>query len=285
MKRPRFVLSIALLAMLAGPLAPRAIARTSPTISISAPVVETAPLPPTTPLQEEVFIFAQVRYSGDSDVLRLNPTYFRLADSSGVMQPPIPYDGANPLLPQELVGQAQTQGWLLFAVPITDATNLALIYEQSHSGSIPAQLPRTPPFTPRTSSLRGYATAAQQALDAYLGDEALAAGYIVLNINPRQTSALVPPSGEDRAYLEHAHTMLRADHAAFDRITPRGKAAAGLKAQADLTFAAIEKDLAGAASLHSKVQWIAWRAAFSRDDRTLAHLYQAWPGAQPVPIP
>lgn len=285
MSPSRLILAPALLAVLTAALTPQAASPPPPVVTISALLVQPAPLVAAImPPQEELFIFAQVSYNGDSDVLHLNPGYFRLRDRSGVLQPPIPYAGVNPLLSQELVGPAHTQGWLLFALPITDTTNLMLVYEQAHSGNIPAQLPRTLPFTPQPSAPRAYATAAQAALDGYLVDEALAAGYLELNINPGQTGAALALTSADRAYLRRQLTRLAADHAAFDHSAPGDKVVKALKAQADHAFTAIEHDLAGLDSVHSAAQWAPWRAAFIGDDHALVDLYQAWPGAQPVPL-
>ena len=138
------------------------------------------------PTREEVFIYVDVRYSG-ADVLQLSPQNFRLADASGVEHSPQSYDGADPLKPEDLLGAAHVAGWLLFTMP-KGARNLSLVYQQSEqtqSGiTLVTLLARTSPFTPRPSLTRLYAANAQRALDAYLLDEALAAGYIRMEVNP-----------------------------------------------------------------------------------------------------
>src|ERR687883_683243 len=139
---------------------------------LAARYVESVPLDMMgKPTREEVFIYVDVRYSG-ADVLQLSPQNFRLADARGVEHSPQSYDVAGPLL---------------FTMP-KGARNLSLVYQQSEqtqSGITLVTLrARTAPFTPRPNLTRLYAANAQRALDAYLRDEALAAGYIRMEVDP-----------------------------------------------------------------------------------------------------
>lgn len=293
----RYLRLALLLALVAAPLTAHADSQPTGTISLSVLRAEAAPLPAGPPYsnlappRQEVFVYVVAQFSGETtsngggDALHLAVGSFRLRDSNGVMRSPIPYVGPNPLLTTDLSYSARTGGWLLFTLPLTDTANLQVCYVQSHQGYIPLQLPcTTPPFTPHLSLARAYATAAQPALDTYLADEALAAGYIVLNVDAQDSSTALPLSRADRAYLAHVRSTLVHDHAAFDRVTPDGKDAASWKMRADRAFSAIEDDLSRVASLREAAQWPAWRATFGHDDGGLATLYQNWPGAQPVPL-
>jgi hypothetical protein len=235
------------------------------------------------PTREEVFIYVDVRYSG-ADVLQLSPQNFRLADASGVEHSPQSYDGADPLKPEDLLGTAHVAGWLLFTMP-KGSRNLSLVYQQSEqtqSGTtVVTLLARTSPLTPRPNLARLYAANAQQALDAYLCDEALAAGYIRMEVDPLYADGghgALP--GGVRARLEHLRAVLRQDHRAFDLIATPNLEARRLKSDADRTFAAIEGAIAAAPALRRYADWHAWNAAFTEDDRALADLYQIWPGPQ-----
>jgi Domain of unknown function (DUF4352) len=251
---------------------------------IAARYVESVPLDMMgKPTREELFIYVDVRYSG-ADVLQLSPQNFRLADASGVEHSPQSYDGADPLKPEDLLGTAHIVGWLLFTMP-KGTRNLSLVYQQSEqtqSGiTLVTLLARTAPFTPRPNLTRLYAANAQRALDAYLRDEALAAGYIRMEVNPLYTdggNGALP--GDVRARLEHLHAVLRQDHQAFDRVAAPTAAARRLKSNADRTFTAIEGAIAAAPALRRYTDWRAWNAALARDDRALADLYQIWPGPQ-----
>jgi hypothetical protein len=233
--------------------------------------------------REEVFIYVDVRYSG-ADVLQLSPQNFRLADASGVEHSPQSYDGADPLKSEDLLGPAHVAGWLLFTMP-KGTRNLSLIYQQSEqtqSGTtLVTLLARTSPLTPRPNLARLYAANAQQALDAYLCDEALAAGYIRMEVDPLYADGghgALP--GDVRARLEHLHAALRQDHRAFDLVAAPTAAARRLKSDADRTFTAIEGALAAAPALRRYTDWRAWNATLAQDDRALADLYQIWPGPQ-----
>jgi len=235
------------------------------------------------PTREEVFIYVDVRYSG-ADVLQLSPQNFRLADASGVEHSPQSYDGADPLKPEDLLGAAHVAGWLLFTMP-KGARNLSLVYQQSEqtqSGiTLVTLLARTSPFTPRPSLTRLYAANAQRALDAYLLDEAVATGYIRMEVDPLYADGghgAVP--GDVRARLQHMHTLLRQDHRVFDLVAAPTAAASRLKSNADSTFTAIEGAIATAPALRRYADWQAWHAALAQDDRALADLYQTWPGPQ-----
>jgi hypothetical protein len=235
------------------------------------------------PTREEVFIYVDVRYSG-ADVLQLSPQNFRLADASGVEHSPQSYDGADALKSEDLLGTAHIAGWLLFTMP-KGARNLSLVYQQSEqtqSGiTLVTLLARTAPFTPRPNLTRLYAANAQRALDAYLRDEALAAGYIRMEVNPLYAdggNGALP--GDVRARLQHLHAVLRQDHQAFDLVAAPTAEARRLKSDADHTFTAIEGAIAAAPALRRYSDWRAWNAAFTKDDRALADLYQIWPGPQ-----
>jgi hypothetical protein len=233
--------------------------------------------------REQLFIYVDVRYSG-ADVLQLRPQNFRLADARGVEHSPHSYDGADPLKAEDLLGTAHVAGWLLFTMP-KGSRNLSLVYqqaEQTQSGTtLPTVLARTSPFTPRPNLTRLYAANAQRALDAYLRDEALAAGYIRMEVNPLYMdggNGALP--GDVRARLEHLHAVLRQDHQTFDLVAAPTAAARRLKSNADRIFTAIEGAIAAAPALRRYTDWRAWNAAFTKDDRALADFYQIWPGPQ-----
>jgi Domain of unknown function (DUF4352) len=235
------------------------------------------------PKHEELFIYVDVRYSG-ADVLHLSPQNFRLADDSGVEHSPQSYDGANPLRSEDLFSTAHVSGWLLFTMP-KGSRNLSLVYQQSEqtpSGLTQVTLlARTSPFTPRPNLTRLYAANAQRALDAYLLDEALAAGYIRMEVDPLYADGGNGSLPRDvRARLQHLRAVLRQDHRAFDLIATPTAAARRLKSDADSTFTAIEGAIAAAPALRHYAGWLAWNAAFTKDDRALADLYQNWPGPQ-----
>jgi hypothetical protein len=275
---------LALLTALA--LAPglRVHAQSASHLLIAARYVESVPLDTMgNPTREELFIYVDVRYSG-ADVLQLSPQNFRLADASGVEHSPQSYDGADPLKAEDLFGTAHVAGWLLFTMP-KGSKNLSLVYQQSEqtqSGiTLVTPLARTAPFTPRLSLTRLYAANAQPALDAYLRDEALAAGYIRMEVDPLYadggTGAL---PGDVRAHLQHLRAVLRQDHRAFDLIATPNVEARRLKSDADSTFTAIEGAIAAAPALRRYADWHAWHTAFTQHDRALADLYQIWPGPQ-----
>jgi hypothetical protein len=136
-------------------------------------------------------------------------------------------------------------------------------------------------LTPRPNLARLYAANAQRALDAYLCDEALAAGYIRMEVDPLYAdggNGALP--GDVRARLQHLHAALRQDHRAFDLIATPNLAARRLKSDADRAFTAIEDAIAAGPALRRYTDWQAWNAAFTKDDRALADLYQIWPGPQ-----
>ena len=251
---------------------------------IAARYVESVPLDMMgKPTREELFIYVDVRYSG-ADVLQLRPQNFRLADASGVEHSPQSYDGADPLKSEDLLGTAHIAGWLLFTMP-KGARNLSLVYqqtEQTQSGITRVTLlARTSPITPQPNLTRLYAANAQRALDAYLRDEALAAGYIRMEVNPLYTdggNGALP--GDVRARLEHLHAVLRQDHQTFDLVAAPTAAARRLKSNADGIFTAIEGAIAAAPALRRYADWHAWHTAFTQHDRALADFYQDWPGPQ-----
>jgi hypothetical protein len=251
---------------------------------IAARYVESVPLDMMgNPTREEVFIYVDVRYSG-ADVLQLSPQTFRLADASGVEHRPQSYDGADPLKSEDLVGTAHVTGWLLFTMP-KGSRNLSLVYQQSEQAQSGitrvTPLAQTAPFTPRPNLTRLYAANAQRALDAYLCDEALAAGYIRMEVDPLYMdggNGALP--GDVRAHLQHLRAALRQDHRAFDLIAAPTAEARRLKSDADSTFTDIEGAIAAAPALRHYADWHAWNAAFTKDDRALADLYQIWPGPQ-----
>src|SRR5438067_1696734 len=123
---------LALLAVLA--LAPvlRVHAQSAASLRIAAHYVESVPLATMgDPKDEEIFIYADVRYSG-TDVLQLSPWNFRIQDANGVEHGPQSYDGAGPLKSEDLLGKAaHAAGWLLFTMPTKSARNLSLVYQQT----------------------------------------------------------------------------------------------------------------------------------------------------------
>jgi hypothetical protein len=259
-------------------------AQSASQLLIAARYVESVPLDMMgRPAREELFIYVDVRYSG-ANVLHLSPQNFRLTDASGVEHIPQSYDGADPLKSEDLFSTAHVSGWLLFTMP-KGSRNLSLVYQQSEqtqSGITQVTpLARTSPFTPRPNLSRLYAANAQQALDVYLLDEALAAGYIRMEVDPLYAdggNGALP--GDLRAHLQHLHAVLRQDHRAFDLVATSTAAARRLKSKADSTFTAIEGAIAAAPALRRYADWQAWNAALAQDDRALADLYQIWPGPQ-----
>jgi hypothetical protein len=253
-------------------------------VLIAARYVESVPLDMMgRPAREELFVYVDVRYSG-ADVLHLSPQNFRIADASGAEHNPQSYDGSDPLKSEDLLGTAHVAGWLLFTMP-KGARNLSLVYQQSvqtQSGiTLVALLARTSPFTPRPNLTRLYAANAQRALDAYLFDEALAAGYIRMEVDPLYTeggNGALP--GDVRARLQHLRAVLSQDHQAFDLVAASIAAARRLKSDADSTFTAIEGAIAAAPARRRYADWYAWHTVFTQHDRALADLYQIWPGPQ-----
>src|SRR4051794_7898847 len=224
---------LALLTALAPRSAVHVGAQSASHLLIAARYVESVPLDTMgNPNREELFIDVDVRYSG-ADVLHLSPQNFRLADDSGVEHGPQSYDGADPLKSKDLLGGAHVVGWLLFTMP-KGSRSLSLVYqqtEQTPSGlTLTTPLARTSPFTPRPNLTRLYAANAQQALDAYLLDEALAAGYIRMEVDPLYAdggNGGLP--GDVRARLQHLRAVLTQDHRAFDLIAAPTAAARRLK--------------------------------------------------------
>jgi hypothetical protein len=259
-------------------------AQSAASLRIAARYVESVPLDTMgDPKDEEVFIYADVRYSG-ADVLHLSPWNFRIQDASGVEHGPQSYDGADPLKSEDLLGKAHTAGWLLFTMP-KSARNLILVYQQTvqTQSGIKEDVPlaQTASFTPRPNLKRLYAANTQQALDAYLLDEALTAGYIRMQVDPLYAdggNGALP--GDVRARLQHLRAVLGQDHRAFDLIAAPDAQARLLKSDADSAFTAIEGDVAAARTLRRYADWLSWNAAFTTDDHALADLYQIWPGPQ-----
>ena len=86
--------------------------------------------------------------------------------------------------------------------------------------------------------------------------------------------------GDVRARLQHLRAVLKQDHHAFDLIATPNAEARRLKSDADSTFTTVEGAIAAARALRRYADWLAWNAAFTKDDRALADLYQIWPGPQ-----
>lgn len=275
----RALVALALLIACASAASPRAAAKAPWTMDITARQVEPASLTSVGVTKyEELFVYVTVHYNGPA-LLYLNPGNFRLLAANDNLLSPVSYDGPEPLKGIEIVDDAYVSGWLLFLVP-TGATNLSLVYKQTQSGKgLTTSLVFSPRFTPRASPRRDYGVSTQPALRAYLLDEALAAGYIQINVDPLDSgNGLVTIPASARGYLRQGRSALLRDHGAFDRIAAPGADAQRLKAAADAIFTAIEKDLAAGIALRQPADWQAWRATFAGHDRALANLYQTWPG-------
>lgn len=282
----RYGLACALL--MAGSLKPvqGVAADSAPVLSIAIRAAEPAPLDQLhDKLDEELFLLVDVRYVG-SDLLYLNTKDFRLIDRLGRAYYSQPYDGPNPLQSDDLIElvptyPARTGGWLLFVVPAGDSS-LSLLFKLPKLKSSSQSYAYSPVFTPRPAAGRLYGVAAELALRSYLLDEAATASYIRMDLaGPNVPSFPAGLSGAERARLEGGLAALERDRRVFDDVPAVAPQAQTLKTKADASFGAIAHALSGLLGVRSAGDWTRWRSTFDSGDRSLANLYQIWPGLEP----
>ena len=245
---------------------------------------------------EYLFVSAQLRYSGTSDVLHFYAGDIGLHDASGVIQLPQSCDPSVKLPSKTLIASRATPAapvtpavapaCLRYMVSVNTATTMALWYthtEQAAQGVTPTVysiLGPSVPYPPQESARRVYATATQPAFKAYLLDEALAGGYIALDVDPLYaggSDATVP--GPVLEKIRGQVAKLVDDRRAFLSVA----AAADPDVQTeridvDNVFKTIlEQDLKAVSALRTYAQWAQWHTAFTADNSLLASLYDSWP--------
>lgn len=258
-----------------------------------------APAPADSPV--DLFVYVKVRYSG-ADPLHFYAGDIGLRDASGVVQSPQACDLSGKLSSKLLMsppppaGPATVRACLHYTVSTSGLASLALeyLYTEQASQSAPGVLYRVPAGVPAAkipgapTPRRAYATATRPALRRYLLDEALAGGYIALNLDPLYAGgadATVP--GTIRGYIAGQAARLAADHRAFlavDASSPGVTSDPQTKkerADVDGVLTAIDASLAALPALRANAQWAQWRATFALENDVLAGLYEAWPATVP----
>src|SRR5579871_6165145 len=148
-------------------------------------LLQAEPVPligPGDPTYQSLLVDVRLRYVGP-DVLWVGWSDFRIVDASGLSYAPQAFRGVNVLKSREIVGPDATDtGWLLFSVPkgLAPLQVGFLLAKANKTESLP--IITSKPFTPVASPLWRYALAAQPALQQYLADAALIAGYVRLQI-------------------------------------------------------------------------------------------------------
>ncbi len=259
-----------------------------------APVLSSAaPTPTSSSGSEDLFVYAQLNYTGTTE-LHFYAGDIGLLDASGVMQSPQPCDLSSKLASKTLIspptGPAVVSTCLRYTIATNDASNLALEYDHTEQASQNASgtpyhtstSVGNPPFsTPR----RVYATATQPAFQAYVLDEALVGGYIALNVDRLYAggaNAAVPTSVG--TYIKRQASKLAADQTAFLAVAPGSDPKAKMEqANVSRVLAAIQQDLLAAPALRTYAQWARWRAAFTADNDYMAGLYDSWPATVASP--
>ncbi len=299
------------LVLLAGIVGSRVFAQAPPPPSSSVHLVVSgvervpAPLPITAPMTatpspssipQDLFVSVKVYYSDTTNLLHFYAGDISLRDAYGAVQSPRTCDASGKLTSKSLIAPSPTvsatmSGCLRYTASLGAASSMALQY--FHTEQIAQNAPPTfyhasaaVPNPPAPSGRRVYATATQPALRACLLDEALAGGYITLNVDPLYANgadATVP--GAVRAYIARQAARLAADHQAFLAV-PAVPASADVRKErleADTILTAIENDLATAGTLRSNARWMQWHAAFTAHNGALAALYDGWPAVVPAP--
>ena len=257
-------------------------------MAAAAPVLSSAaPTPTSNSGSEDLFVYAQLSYTGTTE-LHFYAGDIGLLDASGAMQSPQPCDLSSKLSSKTLIspptGPATVSTCLRYTVSTNDASNLALEYvhtEQTTQNAVGAlyhasAMVKNPPVsTPR----RVYATATQPAFQTYVLDESLVGGYIALNVDRLYaggSDAVVPTSVA--TYIKRQAGRLAADRQAFLAVA----SGSDLKAKTEQVnvarvLAAIQQDLLAAPTLRTYAQWAHWRATFTADNDYMAGLYDSWP--------
>ena len=271
-----------------------------------APVLPVATLPGTpapAPADSSVdlFVYVKVRYTG-TDPLHFYAGDIGLRDASGAVKPPQACDPSGKLSSTLLIsppapgGPATVRACLRYTVSANGLPSLVLEYlhtEQS-SQNAAGTLYRVPVDVPaakvpaKPTPRRVYATATGPALRRYLLDEALAGGYIALNLDPLYADgADVAVPAATRAYIAGQATTLAADHRAFlavDASSPSVTSDSHTKkerADVDAVLKAIDASLAALPTLRTNAQWARWHATFALENDILAGLYEAGPATLP----
>jgi hypothetical protein len=249
---------------------------------VTITLLQAEPVPligPGDPTYQSLLVRVRLTYLG-TDVLWVAASDFRIVDASGLTYTPLAIQGRDALTSREIVGPGATYaGWLLFDIP----KGLALLrvgfrLSKSNKSETVPLLP-TKPFTPVSSPLWLYALAARPAMQQYLDDAALIAGYIRLQVESVYLGD--PPvdlSTLDRSLLRRSLRQLAADHSALDEVGAKDALARRLRAQADRVCSSIEADLSALLAVQRSDDVSTWRATFDQDDHALADLYEYWPG-------
>jgi len=264
----------------------------APPPPVTAPITAT-PSPGSIP--QNLFVSVKVYDTDTVNLLHFYAGDIGLRDAYGAVQPPRACDASGKLSSKSLIAPSPTVSatmsvCLRYTVSMSAAGGMALQY--FHTEQIAQNAPPTAyhasaivPNPPAPSGRRVYATATQLALRACLLDEALAGGYIALNVDPLYSGgadAIVPPAA--RTYIARQGARLAADHHAFLAVPamPANADATKERLAADLILTAIENDLATAGALRANARWLRWRATFTAHNDALADLYDGWPAVVPA---
>jgi hypothetical protein len=245
-------------------------------------LLQAEPVPligPGDPGYQSLFVRVRLKYTG-ADVLWVAASDFRIVDASGLTYTPQAIQGPGVLTSREVVGPDATyDGWLLFDIPkgLAPLRVGFRLSKSNKSESVP--LVSTKPFTPVSSPLWLYALAAQPALQQYLDDAALIAGYIRLQVERVYLrDASFDLSALDKSMVRRSLHQLVADHSTLDEVGAKDALARHLRAQVDGVCGSIESDLSALLAMQPSDYPSAWRTTFDEDDRALADLYEHWPG-------
>lgn len=251
-----------------------------PDVTITLLQAEPVPLiGPGDPSYQSLLVRVRLQYLG-TDVLWVGASDFRIVDASGLTYTPQTIQGRDALTSREIVGPGATySGWLLFDIP-KGLAPLRVGFRLSKSNkSETVPLVSSKPFTPVASPLWLYALAARPALQQYLHDAALVAGYIRLQVERvyLETPSL-DLSALDRSLVRRSLQQLIADRGALDEVAAKDDLGRRLRAQADAVCGAVESDLSALLDMQPSGDASTWRATFDEHDRALADLYEHWPG-------
>ncbi|HZS92960.1 MAG TPA: hypothetical protein VFE42_36410 [Chloroflexota bacterium] len=252
----------------------------TPDVTITLLQAEPVPLiGPGDPSYQSLLVRVRLTYLG-TDVLWVGASDFRIVDASGLTYTPQTIQGRDALTSREIVGpRANYTGWLLFDIP-KGLAPLQVGFRLSKSNkSETVPLVSTKPFTPVASPLWLYALAARPALQQYLDDAALVAGYIRLQVERvyLETPSL-DLSALDRSLVRRSLQQLIADRGALDEVAVKDDLGRRLRAQADAVCRSMESDLSALLDMQPSGDASTWRATFDEHDRALADLYEHWPG-------